>query len=112
MQFYTASSTTPTFGVAQLISPMIFQNFYIVQALDPSGTNVGIALNYLIKITLDDSNSGTFPDITTSTETYVNNVTLYYHANPGRRMRHGKQFTNTGCNDLNPSAGCLLDTAP
>jgi hypothetical protein len=112
LQFYSASSTNTTFGVAQLISPMIFNNFYIVQALDPGGVNVGLALNYLIKITLDDSNSGTFPDITTSSETYVNDVTLYYHANPARRMRHGKQFTNTGCNDLAPTNGCLLDTAP
>ncbi len=111
LRFYTATAASSTFGVAQLFSPMILGNFYNVQALDSSGTNVGVATNYLLIFALDDSNSGTFPDVTSATETFVNSVTLYYHANPGRRLRHGAAFSNTGCNPT-PANGCILDTAP
>ena len=107
----TAAAASSTFGVAQLFSPMILGNFYNVQALNSSGVNIGVATNYLLIFTLDDSNSGTFPDVTSATETYINSVTLYYHANPGRRLRHGASFSNTGCNPT-PANGCILDTAP
>ncbi len=118
----TASSADPVLGVAQLIRPVIFNNFYNVQALNSSGANVGVALNYLFLITLDDSRSGTFPDVsyagaTGFAQTAVTDITLYYHANPGRRLRHGASFTSTDCNPAIPAslpstAGCLLDTAP
>ncbi len=112
----TASSTDPVLGVAQLIRPVIFGNYYTVQALNSSGTNVGVALNYLFLITLDDSRSGTFPDVsyagaTGYAQTAVTDISLYYHANPSRRLRHGASFTDTGCNPT-PANGCLLDTAP
>ena len=112
----TASSSDPALGVAQLIRPVIFNNFYTVQALNSSGTNVGVALNYLFLITLDDSRSGTFPDVANTasgsfSQTAVTDISLYYHANPGRRLRHGASFTDTGCNPT-PAEGCLLDTAP
>lgn len=110
-RFQTATAATPTFGVAQLISPMLIGNFYNVKALDPSGNDVGLALNYLLIFALDDSNSGTFPDTTTTTETNISSVTLYYHANPSRRLRHGASFTSTDCNAV-PANGCILDTAP
>ena len=109
--FYTQATGASSLGVAQVFNPVIFGNFYNVQALNSSGVNVGIAFNYLIKITLDDSNSGTFPDVSSGSETNVQDITLYYHANPGRRLRHGASFTNTGCN-ATPAAGCILDTAP
>jgi hypothetical protein len=118
----TASSTDPVLGVAQLIRPVIFGTSYNVQALNSSGTNVGVALNYLFLITLDDSRSGTFPDVayagdTGFAQTAVTDITMYYHANPGRRLRHGASFTSTDCNPAIPGAsapvpGCLLDTAP
>jgi hypothetical protein len=113
----TASSTDPVLGIAQLIRPVIFGNFYTVQALNSSGTNVGVALNYLFIIALDDSRSGTFPDVPNNialggyAQTAVTDITLNYHANPGRRLRHGASFTDTGCNPV-PANGCLLDTAP
>lgn len=111
----TASSSDPVLGVAQLIRPVIFNNFYSVQALNSSGANVGVALNYLFLITLDDSRSGTFPDVPNTgsgfAQTAVTDITLFYHANPGRRLRHGASFTTTGCNPT-PIDGCLLDTAP
>lgn len=98
----TASSANPVLGVAQLIRPVIFGNYYAVQALNSSGTNVCVALNYLILITLDDSRSGTSPDIPNTgmgyAQTTVSDITLFYHANPLRRLRYGASFTNMGCN--------------
>jgi hypothetical protein len=79
-------------------------------ALNSSGTNVGVANTYALEIKLDDTEEGTFPDINTS-QTAVSSITLYYHANPGRRLRHGASFSNVGCN-INPANGCILDTAP
>jgi hypothetical protein len=118
----TASSADPVLGIAQLIRPVIFGNTYNVQALDSSGNNVGVALNYLFLITLDDSRSGTFPDVpyagaTGFAKTSVTDITLYYHANPGRRLRHGASFNTTDCNSAIPlslpsTEGCALDTAP
>ena len=113
----TASSSDPVLGIAQLIRPVVFNNFYTVQALNSSGANVGVALNYLFLIALDDSRSGTFPDVANSvggySQTSVTDITLNYHANPGRRLRHGASFTNTDCNPTSVSTeGCLLDTAP
>jgi hypothetical protein len=118
LKFQSASTSDPVLGIAQTIRPVIFGNFYIVQALNSSGANVGVAKLYLYVITLDDSRSGTFPDVSYAgaagySQTAVTDITLYYHANPGRRLRHGASFTNTDCN---PSTtlprGCLLDTAP
>jgi hypothetical protein len=111
LSFFTEQTGATQFGVAQVFDPVIFGNFYNVKALDSSGNNTGVAFNYLIILALDDSNSGTFPDITSTTETNVQDITLYYHANPGRRLRHGASFTNTGCNPT-PANGCILDTAP
>jgi hypothetical protein len=114
-KFETASTTDTVLGIPQLIRPVVFGNFYNVQALNSSGTLVGQAFQYLYVITLDDSRSGTFPDVpntdTGFANTSVQDVTLYYHANPARRLRHGASFTNSGCN---PTAadGCILDTAP
>ncbi len=107
--FYSQATGASTLGVAQVFNPTIFGNFYVVQSLDSSGVNVGIAFNYLIQITLDDSGSGTFPDSTT--QTIVQDITVFYHANPSRRLRHGASFTNTGCQGIQTN-GCILDTAP
>jgi hypothetical protein len=116
LKFQTASSSDPVLGIAQLIRPVIFGNYYNVQALDSIGANVGVAFNYQYAITLDDSRSGTFPDIarTGFSQTAVTDITLYYHANPSRRLRHGASFTDTACTTATPSAteGCILDTAP
>ena len=115
LQFRTASQGDPVLGVAQLIRPVVFGNFYNVQALNSSGVNVGVAFNYQYVITLDDSRSATFPDVANAgtgySQTAVTDITLYYHANPARRLRHGASFTNTGCN-TDPTQGCILDTAP
>jgi hypothetical protein len=115
-KFQTASASDPVLGIAQLIRPVIFGNFYNVQALDSTGTNVGVAFNYQYIITLDDSRSGTFPDVPKSgfSQTAVTDITLYYHANPSRRLRHGASFTDTGCTTATPgpTEGCILDTAP
>jgi hypothetical protein len=106
----TASSFDSTLGVAQIINPVIFNTFYRVFALNSSGTNVGVANTYALQVKLDDTQEGTFPDINTS-QTAVSDITLYYHANPGRRLRHGASFSNVGCN-ITPQNGCILDTAP
>ncbi len=106
----TAASGQPL-GVAQSFNPTILGNYNLLQALDASGVNVGIAFNYYIFITLDDSGSGAFPDASASNSTNVTDFTIFYHANPGRRLRHGASFTNTGCNSV-AANGCLLDTAP
>ncbi|HVQ43377.1 MAG TPA: hypothetical protein VMT30_00200 [Candidatus Saccharimonadia bacterium] len=111
VRFYTEQASATQFGVAQVFDPVIFNNFYGVQPLDSSGANTGVAFNYLIVLVLDDSLSGTFPDVATSAETNVSEIDLYYHANPTRRLRHGAAFTNTGCN-ATPANGCILDTAP
>ena len=111
LSFFTEATGASSFGVAQVFDPVIFGNFYRVQALDSGGNNVGIAFNYLIILSLDDSNSGTFPDVVSANDTAVQDITLYYHANPGRRLRHGASFSNTGCNPV-PQNGCILDTAP
>jgi hypothetical protein len=103
------AQTGQALGVAQIFNPTILGDFYTMQALDSSGANVGIAFIYSIFITIDDSQSGTFPD----TGSAVTDFTIYYHANPGRRLRHGASFTNTGCSGaLGAAAGCILDTAP
>ena len=106
----TSSSFDSTLGVPQVINPVIFNTFYRVYALNSSGTNVGVANTYALQVKLDDTEEGTFPDINTS-QTAVSDITLYYHANPGRRLRHGASFSNVGCN-INPQNGCILDTAP
>ena len=113
-KFYTASTGDPVLGVAQLIRPVIYGNFYNVQALNSSGAYVGQAFQYEYVITLDDSRAGTFPDVPKSgSQTAVTDVTLFYHANPARRLRHGASFTNSGCNDtVTIKDGCILDTAP
>ena len=115
-KFQTASSSDPVLGIAQLIRPVIFGNFYNVQALDSSGNNVGVAFNYQYVMALDDSRSGTFPDTAKSgfSQTAVTDITLYYHANPARRLRHGASFTDSGCTTATagPTEGCILDTAP
>jgi len=105
----TASTSDPVLGVAQVFKPTLLGNNYLIQALNSGGTNVGIAFNYFISLTLDDSQSGTFPE--NSTTTNVTDITIFYHANPGRRLRHGASFTNTGCNTV-VANGCILDTAP
>lgn len=114
-RFQTASSTDPILGIAQLIRPVIFGNYYNVQSLNSSGTLVGQAFMYLYVITLDDSRSGTFPDVPNTdagfAATSVQDVTLFYHANPARRLRHGASYTNSGCNPV-AQDGCILDTAP
>jgi hypothetical protein len=102
----TEAVGTTVWGVPQFISPAYASKFYFIQALDSTGVNVGIAFNYYLFLIIDDSNTGTFPD-TASSATDVN---IYYHPNPGRRLRHGASFTNTGCNRL-VADGCLLDTA-
>jgi len=101
------AQTGQTLGIAQVFNPTILGNFNFLQALDSTGANVGIAFIYSIFITIDDSQSGTFPD----TGSAVTDFTIYYHANPGRRLRHGASFTNTGCNTT-PANGCILDSAP
>jgi hypothetical protein len=106
----TSSSFDPTLGVAQVFNPVIFNNFYRIFAYNSSGVNVGVANTYALEIKLDDTQEGTFPDINTS-QTAVSDITLYYHANPSRRLRHGASFSNVGCN-INPANGCILDTAP
>ena len=113
LKFQTASQANPVLGVAQLIRPVVFGTFYDVQALDTGGTNVGVAFNYLIQLVLDDSRSATFPDVnkTGFAQTAVTDITIYFHANPGRRLRHGASFTNTDCG-LTPAFGCTLDTTP
>jgi hypothetical protein len=113
-RFYTASTGDPVLGVAQLIRPVVYGNFYNVQALNSSGAFVGQAFQYEYVITLDDSRAGTFPDVPKSgSQTAVTDVTLFYHANPARRLRHGASFTNAGCNDtVTIRDGCILDTAP
>jgi hypothetical protein len=115
LRFQTASTSDPVLGVPQLIRPVIFGNYYNVQALNSSGQNVGVAKLYLYLLTLDDSRSGTFPDVPNTGsgfgQTASTDITLYYHANPGRRLRHGASFTDTDCNP-NPAQGCILDTAP
>lgn len=103
----TASTSDPVLGVAQNINPALPGVNNVIQALNSSGSNVGIAFNYFVFLTLDDSGSGTFPDVSSN----VTDFTIFYHANPGRRLRHGASFTNTGCNTT-PSEGCILDSAP
>jgi hypothetical protein len=102
----TAAVGSTTFGVPQNIIPAYATKFYFLQALDTSGTDVGIAFNYYIFLTIDDQNTGTFPD----TGSVATDINVYYHPNPTRRLRHGASFTNTGCNRV-VTDGCLLDTA-
>lgn len=112
LSFQTASQADPVLGLAQIINPVVFNTNYSVLALDTSGTNVGVAYNYFLELLLDDSASSSFPDVPTSgTQTSINNFILYYHANPGRRLRHGASFNDTSCSDT-PATGCVLDTAP
>jgi len=109
LQLQTAAQGATSLGVAQTFSPAYPGQFYILQALDSGGVNVGIAFNYYVFLTIDDSGTGTFPD-TSSTVTDIN---IYYHANPGFRLRHGASFTQTGCSGtLGAAQGCILDTAP
>lgn len=111
-KFQTASSSDPVLGIPQLIRPVIYGQYYNVQSLNSSGAFVGQAFQYQYLITLDDSKAGTFPDVPKSgSQTAVTDVTLYYHANPARRLRHGASFTNNGCNEV-AKDGCILDTAP
>jgi len=102
----TEAVGTTVWGVPQFISPAYASKFYFIQALDSSGTNVGIAFNYYLFLIIDDSNTGTFPDTASS----ATDVDIFYHPNPARRLRHGASFTNTGCNGVIAN-GCLLDTA-
>jgi hypothetical protein len=112
VQMQTAAQGATSLGKAQNFSPAYPAQFYTLQALDSSGTNVGIALNYYIFLTIDDSQSGTFPD-TTSSQSYVTDINIFYHANPNYRLRHGASFTTTGCSGvLGAAQGCILDTAP
>jgi N-acetylneuraminic acid mutarotase len=108
----TASSSNTTLGSPQIFNPTLPGTNYAAQALDSTGANVGIAFNYFINLTLDDSESGTFPDVSLDgTSMVVTDFTLFYHANPTRRLRHGASFTNTSCNSVALN-GCILDTAP
>jgi hypothetical protein len=102
----TEAVGTTVWGIPQFISPAYATKFYFIQALDSTGTNVGIAFNYYLFLIIDDSNTGTFPDTASS----ATDVDIFYHPNPSRRLRHGASFTNTGCNRL-VTDGCLLDTA-
>jgi hypothetical protein len=106
IEIRTAAVGAPILGVPQVVSPAYASKFYFLQALDQNGTDVGIAYDYYVFLTIDDSQTGGFPD-TVSVATDIN---IYYHANPGRRLRHGASFTNTGCNRV-ITDGCLLDTA-
>ncbi len=106
IEIRTAAVGAPILGVPQVVSPAYASKFYFLQALDQNGTDVGIAYDYYVFLTIDDSQTGGFPD-TVSSATDIN---VYYHANPGRRLRHGASFTNTGCNRI-LTDGCLLDTA-
>ncbi len=112
-RFQSASQSDPVLGVAQLFRPVEFGAFYPVHPYNSSGVDVGVAFNYFYVITFDDSRSGTFPDVpkTGYSQTAVTDITLHYHANPSRRLRHGASFTDSGCNDV-PANGCILDTAP
>ncbi len=99
-------------GIAQVINPTQFNTYYRVYPLNSSGVNVGVAKTYALVIIMDDTQAGTFPDVNTGgIQTTVSSITLYYHANPSRRLRHGASFSNVGCNIV-PANGCILDTAP
>jgi hypothetical protein len=112
-RFQTASSLDPVLGVPQLIRPVVDGRYYNVESLNSSGAFVGQAFQYQYLIAIDDSRAGTFPDVPKASysQTSVQDVTLFYHANPSRRLRHGKSFTDDACNDI-PAEGCILDTAP
>jgi hypothetical protein len=106
IEMRTAAVGSTQLGVPQVITPAYASKFYNLKALDTNGTDVGIAFDYFIFLTIDDSQTGPFPDVG-STATDVN---IFYHPNPTRRLRHGASFTNTGCNRV-ATDGCLLDTA-
>jgi hypothetical protein len=106
IEMRTAAVGSTQLGVAQAITPAYASKFYFLQALDTNGTDVGIAFDYFIFLTIDDSQTGPFPD----TGSVATDVNVYYHPNPTRRLRHGASFTNTGCNRV-LADGCLLDTA-
>jgi hypothetical protein len=107
IQMRTAAVGATTLGVPQVVSPAYANKFYFLKALDANGTDVGIAFDYYIFLTIDDSNTGAFPDA----GSVATDINVYYHPNPTRRLRHGASFTNTGCNRV-VTDGCLLDTAP
>jgi hypothetical protein len=108
----TSTTFDAVLGVPQVINPTVFNTYYRVYPLNAIGTNVGVAKTFALVIIMDDTQAGTFPDINQSgSQTAVSSITLYYHANPSRRLRHGASFSNVGCN-ITPANGCILDTAP
>jgi hypothetical protein len=68
-----------------------------------SSNGCGIATNQAryvwTRLTLDDSQTATFPD-TTSNHTSVTGLLLYYHPNSGYRLRGGATFTNDSLQSL------------
>lgn len=112
LEYKTATSSQPQFGLSNFISPMDFGKYYNFFAVDGAGNPTGIAKSYYVFFTLDDTGSGAFPDENISgNKTTLTDFELFYRANPGRRMRHGKSFSDTACS-TNTQLYCELDTAP
>jgi len=97
-----ANVTTKTFGTASCInnitstSPTVWQN---------TGRFV------FVDVTLDDTQSATFPDSSGSPAT-LNEVDMYFHPSPDRRLRGGKTFTdmNAGQSKNGIPSQQILDT--
>lgn len=56
------------------------------------GTNVTLSQYLLLRYTIDETSSAIFPD--TGNESTITDFDVYYMANPGKRLRGGRTFTN------------------
>ncbi len=81
----TAYGQETNYGDVTLGTPAI----YTVK--DSSGTNIGCGRYFFMDISIDASQTYGYPDDITRGPT-LDNLTLFFNSNPGKRLIHGKTF--------------------
>lgn len=93
---YKSITNSGTSGYSTLINPgvnSILGTLFNYTAYNDSGVDRGVARGYLLTFIFDASQTATFPD-SGGNFTTITDYIFWYHANPGRRLRGGKTFTN------------------
>lgn len=89
--YANTNNAATTFGAAVSSSDIGYTG---ANALSLSlGTNVSLSRYFYLLYTIDDTYSAVFPDV--GYESNITDFDLYYTANPDKRLRGGRTFTNS-----------------
>ena len=90
-QYRSSTAEASTWGQETNFVPVTFGQPQSYTPLDESGTDTDFARYYHFKVSVDSSKSYGYPDAVARGPT-VNDISLYFTADPAKRFRHGKTF--------------------